>query len=345
MDRENFVQFKEFANSGGELPQRELGELQNIMAMIPIILDLEKPDPKLKEKLAKTLIGMQDEIKSKIKEEKKTKVTATPERTSVKDQKTKTFVERPRPTPTPPEVKTRSTLFTGEEEFQLDETKETEIPEGRISEETAHKTFTTYKRGSEENGKSKENVSLTGIWIVLGFIILLLFILSYFVYDMRNSQGEQLAALNNQVADLEDRISSSEKFVNEYLPLAEFFNFRDIEVINLIPAGDDVKAQGKLLISFEEREGLIQLGEMPVITADQSFQLWMESKGKSYSLGVFLPQQQSKFIRIPNVPYIPKQDVDLFRVTVEPRSGSEIPTGDTYLYGSMLEKTRNSRRR
>jgi len=36
MDKANFVQFKDYINEGGELPDRELGELQNIISMIPV---------------------------------------------------------------------------------------------------------------------------------------------------------------------------------------------------------------------------------------------------------------------------------------------------------------------
>src|ERR1035437_366337 len=70
MDKANFVQFKDYINEGGELPDRELGELQNIISMIPVILDLEIPDPAIKDMVAKKLIGMKDEIKTKIIAEK-----------------------------------------------------------------------------------------------------------------------------------------------------------------------------------------------------------------------------------------------------------------------------------
>ena len=60
MDKENYVQVKEFLDEGGELPERQLGELQNIVAMIPIILELEKPAPEIKDLVAKKLISMKD---------------------------------------------------------------------------------------------------------------------------------------------------------------------------------------------------------------------------------------------------------------------------------------------
>src|SRR4030042_2437502 len=79
MDKENYINFKNYIDSQGELPYRELGELQNLTAMVPLILELELPDIKLKDRIAKKLIGMQDEIKAKIKE-RKTKTRSTKEK-------------------------------------------------------------------------------------------------------------------------------------------------------------------------------------------------------------------------------------------------------------------------
>src|SRR3989339_1848838 len=71
MDKENYMQFKDYMDEGGNLPKGELGELQNIISMIPVILDLEKPDPTIKDLVAKKLIGMKEEIKTKIIEGKR----------------------------------------------------------------------------------------------------------------------------------------------------------------------------------------------------------------------------------------------------------------------------------
>ncbi|MDH7605806.1 MAG: hypothetical protein QHH13_12965, partial [Melioribacter sp.] len=71
MDRKNFIQFKDYVDAGGELPEGALGELQNIVSLIPIILEIEQPKESLKDEVAKRLIGLQDEIKTRIREEKR----------------------------------------------------------------------------------------------------------------------------------------------------------------------------------------------------------------------------------------------------------------------------------
>lgn len=76
MDSENYKYFRNYLLSDGEMPKGELGELQNVISLVPSILETETPNPELKEKVAKKLISLQDEIKLKIKE-KKTKLLLT----------------------------------------------------------------------------------------------------------------------------------------------------------------------------------------------------------------------------------------------------------------------------
>ncbi len=65
LDLVDQTKLNEYINSGGELPPN-MGELQNIAAMLPIILQAEKPDPELKDKVARKLYRIKDEIRAKI---------------------------------------------------------------------------------------------------------------------------------------------------------------------------------------------------------------------------------------------------------------------------------------
>ncbi len=64
LDRVDQSKLNEFINSGGALPP-SVGEFQNIAAMLPIILNAEKPDPQLKDKVARKLYRIKDEIRAK----------------------------------------------------------------------------------------------------------------------------------------------------------------------------------------------------------------------------------------------------------------------------------------
>lgn len=64
LDRADQTKLNEYLKAGGELPPN-LGEFQNIAAMLPIILQAENPDPKLKDKVARKLYRIKDEIRAK----------------------------------------------------------------------------------------------------------------------------------------------------------------------------------------------------------------------------------------------------------------------------------------
>lgn len=54
MDKKNFKTFREYMYEGGELPVGELGELQNVISLLPVILELENLIPLLKTRLLKS---------------------------------------------------------------------------------------------------------------------------------------------------------------------------------------------------------------------------------------------------------------------------------------------------
>ncbi len=64
LDRADQTKLNEYLKSGGELPSN-VGEFQNIAAMLPVILQAEQPDPQLKDKVARKLYRIKDEIRAK----------------------------------------------------------------------------------------------------------------------------------------------------------------------------------------------------------------------------------------------------------------------------------------
>ncbi|MFH1198121.1 MAG: anti-sigma factor [bacterium] len=116
MDRKNYVQFKEYVSSGKELPYNDMGELQNIMALIPVILEIEEPKARLKDEVAKKLLSHQKEIKEKLtKEKRKTRVTEESEHTpQAKLTKPEIFNV---PIPEPEEIPTDDDIITQVNEY------------------------------------------------------------------------------------------------------------------------------------------------------------------------------------------------------------------------------------
>ena len=341
MDEENYKQFKNYIRSGGELPEGELGELQNVISLVPAILDLEQPQTELKERVAKKLISLQDEIKKRIKEKKE---KSTKEFTGIIEEE-----KPPVKTETPPDpfatdlhrqrftqVEPRKTAATpGESKAKrTSAARETVKPKPQpLGFQT--QTQTQFAKPSQlQPGTQPINSKLLmGMWIGLGslFVVLIIFIIYFFkaTGDIE-VQNESLTSINNE---LRNQLNVSNKFMTDYSDFINFFNYKDVKVVNLSGSELSPASSGKLFISFEAREGLLRLNDLPSLSQEEAYQLWLVSRGQSYSLGLFIPKPGDKYIKIDNIPYVPENDVDLVRITNENKSGADLPQGSTYLYG------------
>ncbi|MDP2035936.1 MAG: anti-sigma factor [Ignavibacteria bacterium] len=345
MDKQNFVQFKDYIQEGGELPDGELGELQNIIAMIPVILDLEKPHPAIKDMVAKKLIGIKDEIKAKIINERNTIVGTNPRLTTALVNATKTptppTVKPPANTPTfqtkvigvkpkvdfPEEeltntfadesIEKRKTGKTPPPKPRLTEIKSVEIDEPKLN--TQH---ITQEVASVPDERFSQNVlPIVGLIISL----LLITILGYFVFSSYQKLNNRLDDLQGELNSMRSQLTNSNSFVTNNSALVEFFNYKDINVFNLTSADPTVKATAKILLSFSEKEGLIQFKNMPMLQNGQVYQLWAETKGQSYSLGTYQPAG-GEYLRLTAFPFLPKEQISAYKITVEQAAGVTTPS-------------------
>lgn len=350
MDKENYMQFKDYVDDGGLLPKGELGELQNIISMIPVILDLEKPDPTIKDLVAKKLIGMKEEIKTKIIEgKKKTTVAATKlSRSSISSPKNRTisFIDKKASTAT-------SAFQFGEEEPQnplqakqnkiKESTQEPKIPamESKKSESpekiSGPRSIMTppqlINQSTAEQPKptttEKNSSGLMGL-VALLLSIVLFSILGYFTFTSIKSLNGTVDDLTTQVNSLKNQISTANNFISNYTSLIEFFNYKDILVNSLTNSDAAEKGSAQILLSFSQKEGLIQFKNVKLLQPNQGYQVWVQSRGQSYSLGVYQPSG-SEYLRISSFTFLPKENIESYFVTIESKEGSPTPSNVVYL--------------
>lgn len=345
MDKQNFVHFKDYIKEGGELPDGELGELQNIIAMIPVILDLEKPHPAIKDMVAKKLIGIKDEIKAKIINERNTMVNTNPHITTPPDKMTKP--------PVPPTVKPQSNTPTFQS--KVAGSKSTfQFPEEHLSNTFADESIERKKAGKDTTPPPKQNESkavevdepklntqqLTqdiatvpeerfsaNVLPIIGLIIslLLITVLGYFVFSSYQKLNNRLDELQAELNSMRSQLTNVNSFVANNTALVEFFNYKDINVFNLTSAEPTVKSSAKILLSFSEKEGLIQFKNMPMLQNGQVYQLWAETRGQSYSLGTYQPAG-GEYLRLTAFPFLPKEQINVYKITVEQAAGVTTPS-------------------
>jgi hypothetical protein len=353
MDKENYVQVKEFLDEGGELPERQLGELQNIVAMIPIILELEKPAPEIKDLVAKKLISMKDEIKAKMIVDKR-KMTATftkasgLTKTGLVPKLTKlnfsTLVQKRTPVVTPvPDAEIEKNLKIDSNILKQPKAKISgeKMPVNRIPEqrEEPQSLFTPKIPTVEQKaGPQDKNVSGTAAgWIAILLSVILFSALGYYSFSSIEALRKQTEDLKAENIALKSGANSVNGFITNYHALIEFFNYDDIIIVNLFGADQAGKSSAKLLLSFGEKEGLIHFQNFKQLLPNQAYEVWMISKGAAYSLGVYQPSQ-GEYLKIASFPFLPKEQIEMFRVTVEQSGGASAPSQNVYLTGSFNER-------
>jgi hypothetical protein len=353
IDRQNFVQFKDYMQEGGDLPEGELGELQNIISMIPVILDLEKPHPAIKDAVAKKLIGIKDEIKAKIINERNTMVNTStraslPPITEIRTPKLPTV----KPQPNTPIFNSRATGTKSTFRFAEEEMSNTFADENITKKMTAGKTIISSQTAAPTPTKNTEIKSIeidepklntkieteevktviddrvsSSVLPIVGLVIslLLITVLGYYVFVSYQKINERLDGLQSEITSLRSQVTTANNFVGNNSSLVEFFNYKDIIVYNLTNADPNVKAAAKVLFSFGEKEGLVQFKNMPSLQPGQVFQLWMESKGQAYSLGSFQPVG-SEYLKITSFPFLPKEQIVGYKVTLEQSASITTPS-------------------
>jgi hypothetical protein len=357
MDKSNFVQFKDYIKEGGELPESELGELQNIISMIPVILDLEFPDPAIKDMVAKKLIGMKDEIKTKIIAEK-TKVTSQTKAGTFIIDKTSVKEEQPPVVPPKQETLTFSTkntqtnnstfafdenqakTFTKPKTAWIDPPQITPIDKKIVSQTpTLPNKLEPPKTSKEEYESQEKNSSVMTGWIAILLSILLFTILGYYVFTSVELHNRKIDELRDDVTKLRSDLGTANNFIVNNTSLIEFFNYKDIVMVELKNVNITDKAVARLLLSFGEKDGLIQFKNVKQLPLNQAYQVWVNTKGQSYSLGTYQPNG-SEYLKIVSFPFVPKEQIESFRVTIGPNNGVQTPPANTFLIGSFSGKVK-----
>ncbi len=331
MDRKNYKQFRKHLEKKGELPKGDLGDLQNIISLIPTILDIETPNPELKNELGKRLIQIQKDIKNKVVENRReTRIEAEEE-----------FVQRD-----------ASTKIFSLGEKQINEQKEfvvEEYPKPDKLKPISHKRSNVTRLNTITEPPQKESNLISKLHLVFSGILLVIIIILFFVFSGRISELEEAnSGLNNKVTKLRTDLTRTDNFINQNMEFVEFFNNPYIEIIPLKDANNGSNASGRLFIAFGSGEGLLQLQNMPHIDTDMNFQLWLVSKTETFSLGTFEIKPDKKYMPISEIPFMMKEDIEMFRITKEKKEETLTPTGETVLFGAIRKAkppTKKRRRR
>ncbi len=379
MDIRNLDQFIKFLDEGNYIPLDELGELQNIASLIPILLKHEAPPASL-----------QNEIFSQIKEdeqpkEEKQETKRAKRKVNLSEIIKEELEDAPKDSEEEEEIKipekvsftglTRDTvanevaekieeeIFASKKKSKREEKSEREIPAPEPEEEKAypHVTIKAKTEKSEEKKivippeeddtrqdvednypsgefetRSNKNDLILKIVAGAGILFAIIFMIMYF--SASSSYKEEIAGLQKILKANKIEIEDKTEFINQHLPLIEIFELKDLILVDLASTENAAKTEARIVISPSARRGVLQFITEPKISENESLQLWVINKGQSYSVGVFHPSPDVKFYQLSKIPFIPFDEIEMFRITKEPKSGSEFPSGNTVYFGAIRIK-------
>ncbi|MBU0472785.1 MAG: anti-sigma factor [Bacteroidetes bacterium] len=327
MDKTNFKQFRSYFENNGKLPAGELGDLQNIISLIPTILNIDTPNEELKNELGKRLIQIQKDLKNNVIENRReTRIVGATD-----------FVQRNSTTKIFDVNEKR--MEGNHNSINVEKPKQSELKTlPKKNEKITRLNTTTIPV------KKSSNLNIILLWVFSGILLIALAFISYTLLDRISILDEKNLDLTNKLVKLRTDLLRTDDFVNQNMEFVEFFNNPSIDIIALKSTNPNSKESGKLFTAFGSGEGLLQLQNMPHLDADMTFQLWLVSKSGTFSLGTFEIRPDKKYMRISEIPFVMKDEIEMFRITKEKKEGTFVPTGETILFGALRNEQVNKKR-
>jgi hypothetical protein len=328
MDKENHKQFRDYIENGGDIPEGKLGDFQNIISLIPTILDISSPREELKNELGKRLIEIQKNIQNnEIEERRETRIEAEDE-----------FLQR-----------SASTKIFDVNEKRLNYSKQSKVIENPTPPPTKE---TTGKKESRRETtipttviQKSNSLSVILLWVFSSLLLIAVAVLFYLHFEQTDNIAKGNAHLTSQIVKLRADLSRTNNFINENKEFVEFFNYPNVIIVQLKGLEKNSKETGRLFISFDAGEGLLHLQNMPHINPEKVFQLWLVSRDNTFSLGTFEITPDKKYMKFSGIPFVMKEDVQLFRITEEEKGVTVAPNGSTVLFGAIQKETKSKKRR
>ena len=329
MDKENYTQFRNYVENKGKLPKGELGDLQNIISLIPTIIDIEKPSDNLKNELGKRLIQIQKDIRNKVVEDRReTRIDITDEFIK-RDEATRVFdVSEKRMGASPKTI--------------VSEPPKPVVPKTIPPKKDNLTRLNTTPTIVEE----KSNLSSLIHWVFSAILLILIIVLYFLISGRISDLEDKNATLETRAVKLRTDIARSNDFLRQNMEFIEFFNNPYIEMIPLKGTDNSSKENGRVFLSMGSGEGLLQLNNMPQLETEMTFKLWLVSKNGTFSLGKFEVKPDKKYMPITEIPFVLKEDIEMLTVTKENKESTSLtPNGETILFGSIRKELPQTKKR
>ncbi|MHA1739972.1 MAG: hypothetical protein ACTSWD_15380, partial [Candidatus Heimdallarchaeota archaeon] len=162
-----------------------------------------------------------------------------------------------------------------------------------------------------------------------------LILFSYLLSDKTSQLNEDVELMKQQLSKIKSETTSAKDFINEHTEFIDFFNNPNIIIIPLIGGNENPNSFGRLFISIDAGEGLLEANNLPELQTDQFYSLWMNSKMANIRLNSFKIVPGQKYIKFTQIPYTTIENMALFRITKETETTVNKPSEKIYLFGAV----------
>jgi hypothetical protein len=251
---------------------KTLGDYQNLVSLLPIILDLEEPPQQLREKIVNRIY--QNHLSGREKE--KTFEPVSPAFSQFKKEEDTPALPNDENTAIHKKFEKVENLSESGEKNKEEKGKDFEqVTPFRLNEEK--KIINNFP---DEVFDKKRNY--TSIIII---VLIILFVgsaaIAYLFYRDKSLYYE------NQIENLNNRMQALIADNNNRPEIPGLGELKNPQTVQLENTGVSGIVNGRIILCFEDKRGYLYISNLPILSAGSAYQLWGNFEGDFISLGVF----------------------------------------------------------
>ena len=155
------------------------------------------------------------------------------------------------------------------------------------------------------------------------------------------SQMEAVVEQNVIQDEIIESMAGAEAEVVEMVKRQRYLTYEILEMstdpatsINMLEGEGWTSDARGMMVSGSSTEALLLTFDLPLLSEDESYQIWLIKNGTGYSAGTLIIDSTG-YGQAVIIPVAPLADFDAIGITVEPSEGSEGPTGTSVLKGDL----------
>lgn len=147
--------------------------------------------------------------------------------------------------------------------------------------------------------------------------------------DFKAATEKQTAKYESIVQSLKTEVSSTKEVDNLLASI-------NLQMVILKSTPKAAGAYGKVLFDSVTRKAMLQVVNLPLLSSDKTYQLWVISGGQKFSAGIYEVTSSKQYFSIANFGGLSVLGPTSFLITEEILAGGEKPSKDVYLAGQIV---------